>query len=97
MVLSVASYNFLRWHKNARVVTAFLLDFILCYLLTDKAVQFALERDTTMQIFEAFIWTFGDSNAILLVSLLLLMFFVKHFSLKKASEFPVFSEGFSLL
>lgn len=27
----------------------------------------------------------------------LLLFFVKHFSLKKASEFPVFSEGFSLL
>lgn len=26
-----------------------------------------------------------------------LVFFVKHFSLKKASEFPVFSEGFSLL
>ena len=25
------------------------------------------------------------------------VFFVKHFSLKKASEFPVFSEGFSLL
>ena len=25
------------------------------------------------------------------------MFFVKHFSLKKASKFPVFSEGFSLL
>ena len=25
------------------------------------------------------------------------IFFVKHFSLKKASEFPVFSEGFSLL
>ena len=26
-----------------------------------------------------------------------LLFFVKHFSLKKASEFPVFSEGFFLL
>ena len=25
------------------------------------------------------------------------VFFVKHFSLKKASEFPVFSGGFSLL
>lgn len=25
------------------------------------------------------------------------MFFVKRFSLKKASEFPVFSKGFSLL
>ena len=45
MVLSVASYNFLRWHKNARVVTAFLLDFILCYLLTDKAVQFSECRE----------------------------------------------------
>ena len=27
----------------------------------------------------------------------LFVFFVKHFSLKKASEFPIFSEGFSLL
>ena len=26
-----------------------------------------------------------------------ILFFVKHFSLKKASEFPVFSEGFPLL
>lgn len=26
-----------------------------------------------------------------------IVFFVKHFSLKKASEFPVFSKGFSLL
>ena len=25
------------------------------------------------------------------------VFFVKHFSLKKASDFPVFSKGFSLL
>ena len=30
-------------------------------------------------------------------SMFFLMFFVKHFSLKKASEFPVFSKGFSLL
>ena len=27
----------------------------------------------------------------------LFVFFVKHFSLKKASEFPVLSKGFSLL
>ena len=31
------------------------------------------------------------------VELLSRVFFVKHFSLKKASEFPVFNEGFSLL
>lgn len=30
-------------------------------------------------------------------NLIHLLFFVKHFSLKKASEFPVFSKGFSLL
>ena len=29
--------------------------------------------------------------------ILSLLFFVKHFSLKKASEFPVFIKGFSLL
>ena len=32
-----------------------------------------------------------------IVSWCLGLFFVKHFSLKKASEFPVFSKGFSLL
>ena len=31
------------------------------------------------------------------LALIKYMFFVKHFSLKKASEFPVFSEGFFLL
>lgn len=75
MVVAVASYNFIRWRGNMRILTVFLLDFILCYLLTDKAVQFALSHETTMQLFEAFIWTFGDSNAILLTSLLLLILF----------------------
>ena len=32
-----------------------------------------------------------------LAGLSLIMFFVKHFSLKKASKFPVFIKGFSLL
>lgn len=75
MILSISAYNFMRWRGNARIITVFLLDFILCYLLTDKAVQFAASHETTMQIFEAFIWTFGDSNAILLTSLLLMILF----------------------
>ena len=46
--------------------------------------------------------SYGKSEAIMIPPkgtgpLLKQMFFVKHFSLKKASEFPVFSEGFSLL
>ena len=74
-VISVASYNFRQWHKNPRVVVTFLLAFILCFLLTDKAVHFAHDHGTVMQIMEPFIWTFGDSNSILLSSLLLLLLF----------------------
>ena len=44
-------------------------------MLSDKAVKFAKEYETTMQIVEAFVWTFGDSNSILLASLLLLLLF----------------------
>jgi len=39
----------------------------------------------------------GRLVAICICAVCVGMFFVKHFSLKKASEFPVFSEGFSLL
>ena len=70
---SVAAYNFRQWHKNPRIVITFALAFILCFLLTDKAVRFAREYETTMQIAEAFVWTFGDSNSILLSSLLLVL------------------------
>lgn len=73
--LSVAMYNFRMWRGNPRVILAFCLAFILCFLLTDKAVSFAVEYSTTMQIAEAFVWTFGDANSILLTSLLLMLLF----------------------
>lgn len=72
---SVAAYNFRQWHKNPRIVITFALTFILCFLLSDKAVRFAEEYGTTMQLVEAFVWTFGDSNSILLSSLLLVLLF----------------------
>lgn len=74
-VFSVAAYNFRQWHRNPRIIVTFALAFILCFLLSDKAVRFAVEHNTTIQITEAFIWTFGDSNSILLSSLLLVMLF----------------------
>lgn len=74
-VLSVMLYNFRGWYQNPRIVVTFCLAFILCFLLSDKAVQFAREYETTMQIVEAFVWTFGDANSILLSSLLLLLLF----------------------
>jgi hypothetical protein len=74
-ICAVAGYNFRQWHKNPRIVVTFALAFILCYLLSDKAVRFAYEYETTMQIAEAFVWTFGDANSILLSSLLLVLLF----------------------
>ncbi len=72
---AVAGYNFRQWHKNPRIIVTFALAFILCFLLSDKAVRFAEEHNTSMQAVEAFIWSFGDSNSILLSSMLLILLF----------------------
>lgn len=72
---SVAGYNFRQWHRNPRVAVSFALAFILCFLLSDKVVSFAESYKTTTQLLEPFIWTFGDSDSILLISLLLVFLF----------------------
>jgi hypothetical protein len=71
----VAAYNFHGWYKNPRILVTFALAFILCFLLSDKVIQFAQEYNTSMQLVEAFVWTFSDSNSILLSSLLLVLLF----------------------
>ena len=72
---SIAGYNFRICRGKPRILVTFLLAFILCFLLSDKAVQFAVDHNTTMQIVEVFIWNFGDSNSILLSSVLLVLLF----------------------
>lgn len=72
---AVAGYNFRQWHRNPRIAVSFALAFILCFLLSDKVVSFAQSYETTMQLLEPFIWTFGDSDSILLTSLLLVFLF----------------------
>lgn len=71
----VAAYNFRGWYKNPRVLVTFALAFILCFLLSNKVVQFAYAHQASMQMVEAFVWTFSDSNSILLSSLLLVLLF----------------------
>lgn len=88
--LGVAGYNFRGWYKNPRIVITFCLAFILCFLLSDKAVKFSLEYETTMQINEAFVWTFGDSNSILLSSMLLILLFADMPFLSPATPFYLF-------
>ena len=71
---NVASFNFRQW-KNPRVIITFALTFVLCFLLSDKAVNASYQYNTTMQLVEGFVWTFGDQTSILLSSLLLLLLF----------------------
>ena len=74
-IFSVAAYNFRSWRRNPRIIITFALAFILCFLLSDKVVRFAKDYKTTMQIVEAFVWTFEDGNSVLLSSLLLILLF----------------------
>lgn len=74
-ILSVTAYNFRMWRGNMRIVLTFALAFILCFLLSDKAASFAYDMNTAMQAFEPFVWTFGDANSVLLISLLLILLF----------------------
>jgi len=74
-IWKTACADFRRWRRNPRIVLCFLLAFIVCFLLSDKVVGFAKEMDTSLQLFESFIWTFGDANSVLIISLLLLLLF----------------------
>lgn len=74
-VFYIAQSNFRKWHKNPQIIMCFLLAFIFCFLLSDKVMQFAQSRDTHLQGLEAFIWTFGDSQSVLAISILLLLLF----------------------
>ena len=74
-VLLMTAVNFRRWRRSPQIWLSFGLGFVACFLLTDKTVVFAREHGTVMQMFEPFIWTFGDAKSILLVSLCLLLLF----------------------
>lgn len=92
-ILSVTGYNFRQWHKNPRVFISFALAFILCFLLSNKVVAFTMQYETTTQFLEAFIWTFGDSDSILLASLLLVFLFADMPFLSSGTPFYLVRTG----
>ena len=73
--MSVCRYHFSRWKNNKRVVMSFLLAGIISFLLTEKVMNFSLENGTTLQMFEPFIWVFGDGESILLSALAVILLF----------------------
>ena len=74
-VLVIAAGGFRGWRGNRRIALTFILGFILCFLLTERSVQFAETYGTLLQVAEPFVWVFGDAQNILLVSLLLVLLF----------------------
>ena len=46
------------------MILPFLLAAVLSFLLTEKVVTFAIEQGRTLQIFEPFVWVFGDGISI---------------------------------
>lgn len=84
----VTMANFRRWRRNPKIILVFGLAFVVCFLLSDKVIRFAEEHDTLLQLGEPFIWTFGDANSVLVVSLLLLLLFADMPNL--GNEVPLF-------
>lgn len=76
LILRIMKMNFLDWKKNPRIITAFFMAFVFCVMLSGKAIMFANSYGTYMQIFEPFVWAFGDAKSIMLASMLLIFFFV---------------------
>lgn len=74
-VMYTAISNFRRWRRSPHIILCFLLAFIFCFMLSDKVVEFVRTHGTTLQVTEGFIWTFGDSQSVLIISLLLLLLF----------------------
>ncbi len=74
-IFKVCIYHYSRWRKNWRIVLSFVLGAVIAFLLTENVVDFSAEYDLTLQIFEPFIWVFGDGTSILLVALAVILLF----------------------
>lgn len=74
-ILAMLRFNFMGFFKNPKVILTFLLGFVLSYLLSSRVMVVIDAYGTPTQAAEPFLWTFGDSTAVLLSSLLLLLLF----------------------
>lgn len=71
----IAFQNFSNWKKNPRIWLTFILAFVLAIMLSDSVVELTMTYGTSIQVFEPFIWTFGDAKSVMLIGFLLLLLF----------------------
>lgn len=86
-IFAIVKFNFLGFFKNPKVILTFLLGIILSFLLSEQVMKIVSYFQTPLQAAEPFIWTFGDTMAVLLSSLLLLLIFS---DLPKLSDVSMF-------
>ncbi len=71
----IAGQNFSGWKKNPRIWMTFILAAVLCLMLSDQIISHAIKYETILQVFEPFIWTYGDASSVMLSTLLLILLF----------------------
>lgn len=64
----IACQNFSGWGKNPRIWMTFILAAVLCLMLSDQIISHAIKYETILQVFEPFIWTYGDASSVMLLS-----------------------------
>ena len=74
-IFQLAGQKFSGWKRNPRIVMTFLLAFVLCLFLSDEVLTYSRRYETSLQILELFIWTYGDAASVMLSSLLLVLLF----------------------
>lgn len=86
-ITAIVKFNFYGFFKNPKVVLTFLLGVILSFLLSEKVMTVTQYFHASMQAAEPFIWTFGDTAAVLCSVLLLMLIFS---DLPKLSDVSLF-------
>ena len=64
----IAGQNFYGWKKSPRIWMTFILAAILCLMLSDQIISHAIKYETILQVFEPFIWPYGDASSVMLSS-----------------------------
>ena len=72
-IFQLAGQKFSGWKRNPRIVMTFLLAFVLCLFLSDEVLTYSRRYETSLQILELFIWTYGDAASVMLSSFLVIV------------------------
>lgn len=83
-------WNIRALFKSSRILMCLIMGFLLCFLLTDFTVSLSQKYQTSLQLFEPFIWCFADADSILYASLVLMFLLAGIPRLDSAAAYFIF-------